>query len=203
MRARAGIVSGRLRRTSGRERMLVAALTAGVLFYAPVLALEARDQAQTEYGEALAQRDAAQRAQRQAIALQTSAERDLALEDMASWGFPGSNVEIVRVQVERALTEAARDAELTGLTIETDTATVQTGPITWVSARVEADLLWTPTFRFIDGVSRWPEGFRVTRFVFERPPPPAFEGAPVTSAGRVRLGLDLPARELGQTEARS
>jgi hypothetical protein len=40
------------------------------------------------------------------------AARNLAIRDMNDWGFAGSNVDIVRVRIEKHLSDAATDAAL-------------------------------------------------------------------------------------------
>lgn len=188
-------LGARFARTTPRERLLLGALVGGAILYAPVAALEARDNAETSYADALVARDTARRARVQAISATNRAAHDLALRDMADWGFEGGNLDIVRVRIEQALSAAATDVALTGVAIETNEAGVVTGPATWVSAQVQGDLLWGPTFHLLDEVAGWPEGVRITRFAFEKSPPPAFEGAPpALTPGRVTLGMDFPTR---------
>lgn len=189
------MLGARLARTTPRERLLLGVLVGGAILYAPVAALEARDNAETAYADALVARDTARRARVQAISTTNRAAHELALRDMSDWGFEGSNLDIVRVRIEQSLADAAEDAALTGVAIETSDAAITTGPVTWVSAQIQGDLLWTPTFRLLDEVAGWPEGFRVTRFAFEKSPPPAFEGAPAPlTPGRVTIGMDFPTR---------
>lgn len=189
-------VAARLRQTTQRERLLLAALGVGVLVYAPVLAWDARDRAEVAYAEALATREAAERDRQRALSARSSSARDLALEDMSRWGFEGANAETLRVRLEQDVQKAAADAGMTGVTLVPNDATNQTGPVTWIPIEVQGDLTWTPTLNFLDEIAGWPEGFRVTRFAFERPPPPAFEGAPPSTAGRIRLELEFPTRGL-------
>jgi len=174
--------------------LLLSGLVAGAILYAPIAALDARDRAEVAFADALSARDTARRARVQAVSATNRASRDLAIQDMSDWGFEGSNLSIVGVRIEQALTEAATEAALTGVAIETNDAATSTGPVTWVAAQVQGDLLWTPTFRLLDEVAGWPEGFRITRFAFEMPPPPAFEGATVLSRGRITIGFDFPTR---------
>ena len=183
----------RLVRTTSRERLLLGGLVAAAILYAPIAAIEARDRAEAAYSDALSARDTASRARVQAVSVTNRAARDLAIQDMRDWGFAGSNTSIVRVRIEQALADAAADAALTGVAIETNDPT-NDGVVTWIGAQVQGDLLWTPTFSLLDEVAGWPEGFRITRFAFERPPPPAFEGAIVMSKGRVTIGLEFPTR---------
>ena len=189
------LLSARFARTTPRERLLLGALVASAVLYAPVAALEARDNAAVAYADALSARDTARRARVQAVNATNRAAHDMALRDMRDWGFEGGNLDIVRVRIEQALSTAAADAGMTGVAIETNEAAAPTGPVTWVSAQVQGDLLWAPTFRLLDEIAGWPEGFRVTRFAFEKSPPPAFEGAPPPmTPGRVTIGLDFPTR---------
>ncbi|OYX56358.1 MAG: hypothetical protein B7Y86_10465 [Brevundimonas subvibrioides] len=188
-------LGARFARTTPRERLLLGALVAGAVLYAPVAALEARDNAESAYADALSARDTARRARVQAVNASNQAAHQLALRDMSDWGFDGGNLDIVRVRIEQSLSAAATDAAMTGVAIETSEAAAATGPVTWVSAQIQGDLLWSPTFRLLDEISGWPEGFRVTRFAFEKSPPPAFEGAPPPlTPGRVTIGLDFPTR---------
>lgn len=188
-------LGARFARTTPRERLLLGALVGGAILYAPVAALEARDNAETAYADALVARDAARRARVQAVQATNRAAHELALRDMSDWGFEGGNLDIVRVRIEQSLSAAATDAAMTGVAIETNETAEAAGPVTWVSAQVQGDLRWTPTFRLLDEVASWPEGFRVTRFAFEKSPPPAFEGAPPPlTPGRVTIGLDFPTR---------
>ena len=193
-RTYADALRARLLRTSARERLLLGALVGGAILYAPFAAMDARDRAETAYVDALSARDTARRARVQAVNANNRAARDLAVRDMSDWGFEGSNIDIVRVRIEQALAGAATDAAMTGTAIETGEAAIATGPVTWVSAQVQGDLRWTPTFKLLDEVAGWPEGFRVTRFAFEKAPPPAFEGAVVMTQGRVTIGLEFPTR---------
>lgn len=184
----------RLVRTTPRERVLLGALAASAIVYAPVAAIEARNEAEIAYADSLATRDTARRTRAQAISASSQAARDLAIQDMSAWGFEGTNPSVVRVRVDNALTEAAEDAGMAGVAIETSEPIETTEPVTWVSAQVQADLLWTPTFRFLNEVATWPEGFRITRFAFEKAPPPAFEGAINLTPGRITIGFDFPTR---------
>lgn len=193
-RAYTGAIYARLLRTTQRERLLLGGLVAAAILYAPVAALEARDQAETAYSDALAAQDTARRTQIQAVNANDRAARQLAVQDMSSWGFEGANIDIVRVRIERDLIVSADNAEMTGTAIQTSETPITTGPITWVSAQVQGNLAWTPTFKLLNDVAGWPEGFRVTRFAFEKAPPPAFEGALVMTPGRVTIGLDFPTR---------
>lgn len=193
-RTYANALRARLVRTTSRERLLLGALAAGAILYAPIAALDARDRAEITYADALSARDTARRARVQAVAANSQAARDLAIRDMNEWGFDGSNLAIVRVRIEQALSDAATKADMAGVAIETSDAATAIGPITWVAAQVQGDLLWSPTFRLLDDVAGWPEGFRVTRFAFEKAPPPAFEGAQVLTPGRVTIGFEFPTR---------
>lgn len=203
LRARWAAVTGRFRQTTPRERLLLAALGVGLLVYAPVMALDARDQAESAYVEALTTREAAERDRQRALSARNTSAREMALQDMSRWGFEGVNAETLRVRLEQDVQAAASDAGMTSVSIVPTDATTQTGPIVWIPIQVQADLTWSPTLRFLDDVSTWPEGFRVTRFSFERPPPPAFEGAPPATAGRVRLELEFPTRGLMAQDERS
>lgn len=200
MSSQGSVVAARLRRTTPRERLLIAGLGMGVLIYAPIMAMDARDQAEIAYVEALSTREAAERQRQRVVDARSTSARDLAMEDMSRWGFDGANAETIRVRLERDLQNAASEAGMTGVTITPNDATTQTGPVVWIPIEVQADLTWTPTLRFLDELGSWPEGFRVTRFAFQRPPPPAFEGAPPSTAGRVRLELEFPTRSLAGEE---
>ncbi len=194
-RAYVDLVGARLVRTTPRERVLLGALVAGAILYAPIAALDARDRAEIAYADALSARDTARRARVQAVNSNDRAARELAITDMQDWGFSGANLDIVRVRIEQALTSAATDAALPRAAVETTQTATTTGPVTWVSAQVQGDLLWTPTFTLLDEVASWPEGFRLTRFAFEAPPPPAVAGARVMTPGRVTIGLEFPTRD--------
>lgn len=189
------MVGARLIRTTPRERVLLGALVAGAVLYAPMAALDARDRAEVAYADALSARDTARRARVQAINANDRAARELAIKDMQDWGFAGANLDIVRVRIEQALTTAATDAGLPRAAVETSQTATTTGPVVWVPAQVQGDLLWTPTFVLLDEIASWPEGFRLTRFAFETPPPPAFAGTRVMTSGRVTIGLEFPTRD--------
>lgn len=193
--------AARLRRTTPRERMLLAVLILGALLYTPVAALGWRADQEDRYIAAMIDRAAA-RTERNAAQRVAAAANDVAaIEDMRSWGFEGSNPAILQIRIEQRLREAATRAQLQNVQIDFDSEIETVGPTRWVTATVQGDLRWTPTFTFMDQISAWPEGFRVTSFAFDRPPPTpglaeilALNPNAVrnTPTGRVRVGLAFP-----------
>lgn len=194
MRTRAHALGERLRRTTPRERVLLAVLMLGALVYAPIAAADWRAAQEDRYVQALGDRASARLAQAAARRIEAATENRSALEDMRSWGFKAGNVAIAQVMIEQRLSAAASAAELVEprITVRDQVETV--GPTQWLEAEVQADLRWAPTFAFLDDVAAWPEGFRVTRFQYEMTPAPAYSDIESVAppSGRVRIGLAFP-----------
>ncbi|MFC5344000.1 hypothetical protein ACETK8_19350 [Brevundimonas staleyi] len=194
VRVRSALLTERLARTTVRERVLLGGLVLGALAYAPIAALDWRTAQEEAYVDALTERSAA-RLERAAARRVSAAAADVtAVEDMKDWGFDATNPAVAGVLIERRIKQAADTAELTRLKITVDSGIEDEGSTTWLGAEVEADLVWRGVFRFLDILSSWPEGFRVTRFNYEvRPVPPGMEGiAGQLSPGTVRIGLAFP-----------
>lgn len=207
-RARLTPVADRLRRTTPRERLLLAALILGVLIYAPVAAAGWRAQAADAYAEALIERGAARLASDQARRVMAAAADDAAVRDMRQWGFEAANVPVAQVRIEQQLVASAEVAELTQVRITTDSEPEDLGPNQWLGASMEADLRWTTLFAFLDDLAAWPQGFRVTRFTYElRQTNFGFVDPEAPVLGKVTLGLAFPVRiaepETGPAEAAS
>jgi type II secretory pathway component PulM len=187
-------VAARLRRTTPRERLLLAALASGSLLYALILALDFQAQEQELFANALADRAQAQSARSRASRVAAGAPDQLAIEDMRSWGVSAANVPIAQVRIEGRLLAAATAAELPNPRITTEDELVEIGPTNWLHADVETDLNWTATFAFLEEVGRLPTGFRVVRFEFEVEPnrgvanPEEFR----PPRGRIRMTLGFP-----------
>ncbi len=193
--------AARLRRTTPRERTLLAVLILGALLYTPVAALGWRAEQEDRYVAALIERAAARTERSAAQRIAAAANDTAAIEDMRSWGFEGSNPAILQIRIEQRLREAATRAQLQNVQIAFDPEIETVGPTRWVTGTVQGDLRWTPTFSFMDQISAWPEGFRVTSFAFDRPPPsPGIADIVVLNpdrvqtapTGRVRIGLAFP-----------
>lgn len=205
VRGRALVV--RFQRTTPRERLLLAALALGVLLYAPVFALEQRALASERYIDAVTERAAARLTLNAARSAAADPLDRAIFEDMRSWGFEASNAATAQVLLERRMYEAATRADLQNFQITTRPEIETLGATQWVVGEIQADLRWTPTFAFLDAVSAWPEGFRITGFQYETTPPPAaMPGIPPEvlamaqasmvgqALGRVRIGVAAPVR---------
>lgn len=189
-------VAARLRRTTPRERLLLAGLAGIALIYAPIAAYGWRATQEDAYVEALTERSAARLAQRAARRVQAAASDTAALEDMRSWGFEAANLAVLRVMIEQRLLTAAAEAGFENVQVTVDDEIEAEGPTRWLGAQVQANLRWTPTFAFLDGLAAWPEGFRVTDFTYSTLPDRP--GQISNSGNRVRLDLAFPVRALDQ-----
>jgi hypothetical protein len=193
---------GRLQRTTPRERVLLGVMVLGALVYAPIAAADWRVRQEDRYIDALSARTSARLAATSARRVEAAAADDQAVEDMKTWGFEASNVAVAQVRIEQQLARAASDAGLTNPSITTDSEVEAIGPTQWLGAEVQADLLWNPTFAFIDRIAGWPEGFRVVGFDYEITPLTQFQiqqqqqggnGAPSPApGGKIRIQLAFP-----------
>lgn len=190
---RAQAASSRLARTTNREKLLLGGLVLGALAYGPIAALDYRTAHEDAYVDAVTERAAAQLENRAARRISAAAADTDAIRDMRGWGFRATNTAVAQVLIERRLLEAASDAELPRLKMTVDPDIETRGPTRWMSAQVEADLVWRGVFAFMDSLSGWPEGFQVTSFGYEvRAIPPGMEGTGLMSPGTVRIGLAFP-----------
>lgn len=180
----------RLRRTTPRERVLLAVLVMGALVYAPIAASDWRTAQEDRYVDAVTEQASARLAAAAARRVEAAASDRAALEDMKTWGFSALNAQVAAVEIERQIVQAATRTNLPAFTVVTDAEPETIGPTQWMGTEVQADLRWTPTFDFLDAVAAWPEGFRVTRFAYETGTP-ALDGS---VGGKVRLGLAFPVR---------
>lgn len=175
--------------------MLLAVLALGVLIYMPVAALNWRAEREDRYIDALTERAAARMARAAAVRVQAAADDVSALEDMRDWGFDGANLPALRVRVEQRILTAAGEAGLENLRIVVDDELRAVGPTRWLDAEVQANLVWTPTFAFLDALAAWPEGFRVTGFNYALEQSRVIRGGDTPPpAGRLRLDLAFPVR---------
>lgn len=195
MRIRIQALAARFAQATPRERLLLAALVLGGLIYAPVAAGDWRAVQQERYIDALTERAAAQLAVASARRVAAVAADVKVVEDMESWGFDASNLAVAQVSVEQRLVEAASEAGLTDVRISTRNEVEAIGLTQWLGTEVQASLVWTPVFDFLDRISAWPEGFRITRIQYEMTVAPG--SAPMAStssptSGTLRLGLAFP-----------
>ena len=158
-----------------------------------------RVQQEDRYAEALGDRAQARLASEAAARVRTALDDKVALEDMETWGFKASNTDVARVLIEDALSRAAREAELTSVSITTDEEAEAIGPTQWLGAEIQADLRWTPVFGFLDKVAALPEGFRVVAFNYELTQQPiriqqsgAAPDQMAPASGKVRIRLAFP-----------
>jgi hypothetical protein len=201
----------RLQRTTPRERVLLGALALGFLIILPVTASDWRVSQEDRYIDAMTDRASARLAASAAQRVQAAVEDETALDDMKTWGFTASNIDVARVMIEEALARAAREADLSAVSITTEEEVETIGPTQWLGAEVQADLRWTPVFAFLDKVSAWPEGFRVAAFNYELTPANPFQvrrraqdaeqAPPASGKTRIRLAfpVNLPADAAAQT----
>ena len=194
MRAWAQALSARLGRATGRERLLLGGLVLAALSYAPVAALEWRTAQEDRYIEALTERSAARLSHNAARRVAAAAADDAAVRDMRTWGFEAGNLAVAQVRIEQRLVAAAAGAGLPNARITLEEEVEVLGLTNWLGAEVQADLVWRGVFGLLDGLTGWPEGFRVTSFRYEvRPIPPGLEFLQVRpAAGTVRIGLAFP-----------
>lgn len=193
VRMRARLASSRLARATTREKLLLGGLVLGALAYAPIAAIEYRTANEDAYVDAVTERAAARLESRAARRISAAAADTDAIRDMRGWGFEATNTAVAQVMIERRLLQAATDANLARLKMTVDPDIETRGPTRWMTAQIEADLVWRGVFAFLDALSGWPEGFQVTRFSYEvRPIPPGMEGTGLVSPGTVRIGLAFP-----------
>ena len=183
---------------SSRERVLVLILGLGALAFGAFSAADWAARARTELGEAQTALSAAEARQRRARPVADAVEaspRDQ-LAQLERWRFEGANVDIVAAEVEQRLLDAAEGAALPRARVRVEPAAdaAETGMV-WLTAQIEADLLWDPTFSFLELVSAWPEAHRVTALAIEVTPlrqgAQREAGRPI---GTVRVELAFPAR---------
>lgn len=196
MREQVRALSARLQQTTPRERALLGVLLLGFLIILPVGAGDWRTGQEDRYIDALENRAEAQRAADAARRIRTALDDRRALEDMETWGFEASNVDVARVMIEDAVARAAREAELTNVSITTDDEIEPIGPTEWLGLEVQADLRWSTVFNFLDKVASMPQGFRVVAFSYELTPQPLRvqqEPEPYRPiSGKVRIRLAFP-----------
>lgn len=187
-------VLARLQIATPREKLLLGCMAGALVIYVPFAAFDWRQAQQDAYSQAMLDQSAARLAASAARRVELAASNDAALADMETWSFRATNADIAGVLIEERLVDAGEQAELPNLKVTVITETVQIGPTRWLAVDVEADLLWAATFRFLDNLAAWPEGFRVVSFSYEkRPMPPGMEFIQARSAaGTVRIGLAFP-----------
>lgn len=193
VRVRVRTVEERLARATPREKLLLGGLVLGALSYAVIAAVDFRTTREQAYLDAVTERAAARLEAQSARRISGAAANADAIRDMQGWGFKATNTAVAQVLIERRLLEAATDARLARLKMTVDPEMESRGPTRWMTAQVEADLIWRGVFAFLDTLSGWPEGFQVTRFGYEvRPVPPGMESLGLMSPGTVRIGLAFP-----------
>lgn len=192
--AQVGILQARLQRTTTRERLLLGGLVLGALVYAPLVVSDWRADQEDRYVEALSERSAARLAQAASRRISANAPDQAAIQDMKGWGFEATNVAVAQVRVEQRLVQSATAAGMTNIRITTDPELEVVGPTQWLGAEIEADLLWAPTFGFLDGLTGWPEGFRITQFRYDMTTMPMLARANpgLMPSGRVTIGVAVP-----------
>jgi hypothetical protein len=213
VRGWSGDIRIRLARTTPRERLLLVGLAAGALIYAPVAAAGWRAEQEDLYIDALSERGSARIAAAAARRVAGAPIDDAALQDMRAWGFEGTNLDVVKVRIEQRLTQAAAAAGIVNPQIAFGEEAEVEGPTSWLRADIEADLVWSPAFVFLDAIAAWPEGFRVLGFEYDgyaQPIDPvsasdddAVPARRPTRSGppKLRLALAFPLAETIETEA--
>lgn len=196
--AQVQVLQDRLARTTRRERLLLGGLLVAAALYAPVAAFEWRNSQADRYVNALTDRSSARLALSASRRITSSAPDQAAVDDMKTWGMDAANIAVAQVQLEQMLAATADEAGLTGVRIDLDAETKATGPVEWLGGEIQADLRWTPIFAFLDGLTAWPEGFRITRFNYQTgasmaPLAPGMI-APPSLGGRVVIGVSVPVR---------
>lgn len=201
-RAQAGVLRARLDRTTRRERLLLGGLALAAFLYAPVATLDWRTQQEEAFIEATTDRASARLALASARRVAADPTGQAAFDDMNSWGFEASNIEVARVRIEQRLVETAAAANLANARVTTDEEAETEGPLQWLGAQVQADLSWSGVFGVMDAVAGWPEGFRVTSFAYRLPPPPLNPDMPVSAPGSVTIEMAFPV-EISEPEVSS
>jgi type II secretory pathway component PulM len=194
-------LADRLKKTTPRERLLLAGLAVGALVYAPLWAADYRLKQEERYIDALSLRSDALARAASAKRIALAAADETALRDMETWGFEATNAAVAQVRIEQKLSEAAGEAGLTGVLIATNPEVEPIGPTQWMKAEVQADLRWAAIFAFLDRVATWPEGFNVDGFSYETTPITPLmpfqvqqqNGAPGPEvSGKIRMTLAFP-----------
>jgi len=194
----------RLQRTTPRERILLGGLILAALVYAPIMVFDWRTAQEDRYIEAMTEQSAARLARAASQRITANAPDQAAISDMRDWGLEAANVAVAQVRVEQHLFGVATAAGLTNIRITTDPEIEVIGPTQWVGAQIQADLRWSPTFAFLDRLTAWTAGFRITQFQYEITAPPTFvqPGGAAASLGRLTIGLSVPVSVVN-TEPRS
>ncbi len=184
----------RLQRTTPRERILLGGLILAALVYVPIMVFDWRTAQEDRYIEAMTERSAARRAQAASQRITANAPDQAAIADMRDWGLEAANVAVAQVRVEQYLFRAATAAGLTNIRITTQPELEVIGPTQWLGAEIQADLRWSPTFAFLDALTAWTAGFRITQFQYEISAVPVFVQATPAAAslGRLTIGLAVP-----------
>lgn len=211
-RARDAVVR-RWARTTRRERQLLAILALACPVMLAAGALDWRAKQQDSYAQAEIDRDAARRDQAAARRIVMASADDALLADMETWGIDASNEDVARAIAEKRLNAEVARAGLTQAEIRIDGGVTEIGVTRWIGAEVQADLRWGPVFAFLDGLTAWPEGFRITVFRYEMAPPAvaarrarsnnraADPATPPPPAGRVKINLEFPLRGAAAQQA--
>lgn len=185
----------RLAATTPRERLLLGAMATAALLYAPLAAFEWRNMQEDKHLEAVASLTNAQMLARSLNKANASSLETAAFKDMRGWGFSADNTAIARVRIEQRLIEAATNSGLTNVEIAVGDKVDMTGPVQWLDAEVQSDLLWKGAFDFLDDLSSWPEGFRITAFRYEQPPQQEFDLVNnIVRAGKLRMTVSFPVK---------
>lgn len=169
VRDRVQVIVVRLRQTTPRERLLLGSLVMGAFVYAPLAASDFRTEQADRYAELSSERAAARLALASVQRAQSGLGEEAALEDMRTWGFEASNVEVARVLIEQRVLEEATRAGLTDIRISTEDDLETIGPTQWINAEFTAQLRWSGIFAFLESLTAWPEGFRVRGFQYDLP----------------------------------
>jgi hypothetical protein len=192
--ARARELQFRLQRTTTRERVLLGGLVVSALVYGPLVVFEWRNTQQDRYVAGLDAQSTARLQQSASRRIYSGAPDQVAIDDMRSWGFEASNVAVAQVLIERRLVQSAAAAGLTNVRITTDSEPEIIGPTQWLGAEIQADLVWSPTFAFLDDLTAWPEGFRVRQFQYQTASGPTLGLQPqnLLATGRVTIDVAVP-----------
>jgi hypothetical protein len=182
----------RLRSTTLRERLLLGGLVLSALIYLPLLVFDWKTIQSNRYIEASEALSAAKIQQSSLLGISASASDLAIIEDMDSWGFKASNVSVAQVLVERRLLESANTAGLRNVIVSTSDEIEVVESTQWLRAEIQTDLLWTPTFGFLDELASWPEGFRIVQFSYQALAMPGQQVRGPDQAGRVIIGIAVP-----------
>lgn len=148
-------------RTSPRERALLSAGGLIAVFYALVVLIDWNAARREDYADAVAARSAARLSAATAQRAAAQAAAAAAAVDLGAVGFRNRTVELVRLDAERLIVQAAATASLADARVQVSDAPSDSGAVDWLEVEVTAALSWPELLKFLDLVAAFPEGMRL------------------------------------------